>query len=218
MNLEIIGLRWIRVFMAMFLLMAPFLFTASGCNGETPFGFKNGDLIFQTSRSTQSSAIANATHSSWTHMGIVYLESGKPFVYEAAGKVKLTPLETWVKRGAKGKYVVKRLKDGGRILKTGVLKKMKKEGERLRGKPYDRYFGWSDKRIYCSELVWKIYHRGAGIRIGKLQKLKDFDLTGPETKAIMKRRYGDKIPYNETVISPVSMFNDKSLFTVFSNL
>ena len=115
-------------------------------------------------------------------------------------------------------HVVKRFRDSGRILQAGVLKKMKKEGERLRGKPYDRYFGWSDKQIYCSELVWKIYHRGAGIRIGKLQKLKDFHLTGPETKAIMKRRYGDKIPYNETVISPVSMFNNKSLVTVFSNL
>jgi uncharacterized protein YycO len=49
---------------------------------------------------------------------------------------------------------------------------MQKEGEKLRGKKYDIYFGWDDQRIYCSELVWKIYKRGANIEIGKLQRLK----------------------------------------------
>ncbi len=63
---------------------------------------------------------------------------------------------------------------------------MKEVGDQLKGKPYDTTFEWSDNKIYCSELVWKIYQRGAGIEIGKLQRLKEFDLSNAIVKAIMK--------------------------------
>jgi hypothetical protein len=63
------------------------------------------------------------------------------------------------------------------------------------GKPYDLTFEWSDDRIYCSELVWKIYERGLGIRIGRLQKLGDFDLSDPAVKAKIKERYRKSCPH-----------------------
>jgi hypothetical protein len=37
------------------------------------------------------------------------------------------------------------------------VKKMKNVGERFKAKSYDLYFEWSDDKIYCSELVLKIY-------------------------------------------------------------
>ena len=58
-----------------------------------------------------------------------------------------------------------------------ILEKMKKEGEKFIGKNYDLTFEWCDDKIYCSELIWKIYQRATGLEIGKIQKLKDFDLT-----------------------------------------
>ena len=94
---------------------------------------------------------------------------------------------------------------------------MKEVGKLYEGKPYDLYFEWNDKRIYCSELVWKIYKNAIGIEIGKLELLKDFDLSSPEVKKKLKERYGENIPENETVISPVSMFNSELLITVFKN-
>ena len=68
--------------------------------------------------------------------------------------------------------------------------------------------------IYCSELIWKIYKRATGIELGKLQKLKDFDLTNETVKKKHKERYADKIPTDETVISPAAIFECDKLETV----
>ena len=75
-------------------------------------------------------------------------------------------------------------------------------------------FEWSDKRIYCSELVWKIYDRGLGIRVGKLQKVRDLDLSDPIVKTRMKECYGSKVPLEEIIISPGEMFSSDLLVTV----
>ena len=91
---------------------------------------------------------------------------------------------------------------------------MKRLGEGFQGKNYDLAFDWSDERIYCSELVWKLYQRAAGIEIGRLVQLKDFDLTSPAVVAKLKDRYGTAIPMEETVISPAAMFEDPKLITV----
>ena len=76
------------------------------------------------------------------------------------------------------------------------------------------YFGWSDDRIYCSELIWKVYERGLGRKIGQLQQLRDFDLSNPAVQAKLHERYGNRLPLAETVISPVSIFNSPELVTV----
>jgi hypothetical protein len=126
-------------------------------------------------------------------------------------------LSTWINRGKDGKYVIKRLKNGDKVLTTPVISKMKNIGERFKGKNYDLTFEWSDDKIYCSELIWKIYKEATGLEIGKLQKLKDFDLTNPVVKSKMRERYGNNIPLNEPVISPEAVFNSNLLITVKSN-
>lgn len=57
-------------------------------------------------------------------------------------------------------------------------------------------------------------YRGLGIRIGGLQKVRDFNLSDPAVRAKMRERYGSKLPLNEPVISPVSMFRSELLVTV----
>lgn len=177
---------------------------------------QDGDLIFQTSLSRQSKAIQLATHSKYSHCGIIYKVNNKLYVFEAVQPVKLTPLNEWIKRGQGGHYVIKRLKNAEKVLSPAVLKKMKKTGNAFTGKSYDLTFEWSDDKIYCSELIWKIYQRAAGVEIGKLQKLGEFDLSAPEIKKIMKERYGNKIPLQEMVISPAAMFDSELLVTVTS--
>jgi len=178
---------------------------------------QNGDIIFHVSLSGQGKAIQLATKSKYTHCGIIYEENGKFWVYEAIQPVQMTPLSDWIRRGDKGHYVIKRLKNASTVLTPEVLKKMKGYSKRFQGKNYDIYFSWTDERIYCSELVWKIYYQITGIQIGKLQKLKDFDLTSPEVKQKMKERYGNNIPLEEDVISPASMYDSELLTTVISN-
>lgn len=175
---------------------------------------RDGDIIFHTSRSTQSIAIQKATHSKYSHMGIVFFRDGEPYVYEAIQTVQYTPFKKWVARGVGGHYVVKRLRDDDRILTRDAVAKLRQVAAKFQGKPYDLTFEWSDSHIYCSELVWKIYDRGLGLRVGKLQKLRDFDLSDAIVKAKMKERYGKAIPMEETVISPGEIFSFDGLVVV----
>lgn len=179
------------------------------------FELHDGDIIFQTSRSSQSRAVQLATHSKYSHMGLVFMEDGRPYVYEAAERVKVTPLRGWISRGEKGKFAIKRLAEYDE-LPPEALKRMKDAGVRLKGKSYDPYFEWDDEMIYCSELVYKIYKEG-GIEIGKLEKFRDFDLSHPEVRKKIQERFGNEIPYDETVISPDSIFNDKKIIGVCTN-
>lgn len=178
---------------------------------------KNGDLIFQISLSNQSKAIQLATHSKYSHCGIVYHNNENFYVLEAIQPVKTTPLDKWISRGKDSHYVIKRLKNADQILTTATLEKMKQEGEKFKGKNYDFTFEWSDSKIYCSELIWKIYKRAIGIEIGKLEKLSDFDLTNEVVKQKLKERFGNNIPKNEIVISPKSIFESELLETIIEN-
>ena len=45
--------------------------------------FKEGDIIFQTSSSRQTKAIQLATHSEWSHVGIILKNNNEFYVYEA---------------------------------------------------------------------------------------------------------------------------------------
>lgn len=60
---------------------------------------REGDLIFQTSLSGQSRAIQLATHSQYSHCGIIHLIGNDYFVYEAVEPVKWTALNRWISRG-----------------------------------------------------------------------------------------------------------------------
>jgi len=184
------------------------------CGDSLAEQLQDGDIIFQTSRSELSIPIQKATHSQYSHMGIVFFKNGSPYVYEAIKTVQYTPLRKWIDRGEEGHYVAKRLREANRILTSQAVKRLRQAGIKFQGKPYDSYFEWSDKRIYCSELVWKIYDRGLGIRVGRLQKVRDLDLSDPMVKTKIKERYGNKILQEETVISPGEMFSSDLLVTV----
>jgi len=201
-------MKKLLVFAALGLLYFP------GCSDSFAEQLRDGDIIFQTSRSEQSIAIQKATHSQYSHMGIVFLRNGSPHVYEAIKTVQYTPFRKWVDRGEGGHYVVRRLREADRILTSQAVKKLRQAGTKFQGKPYDSYFEWSDNRIYCSELVWKIYDRGIGIRVGKLQSVRDLDLSDSIVKTKIKERYGNKVPLEETVISPGEMFSSDLFVTV----
>ncbi len=117
-------------------------------------------------------------------------------------------------QGKNGTFVVKRLRDVQTVLTPAALRRLQAAGEQYRGKSYDLYFGWSDERIYCSELLWKMYRQATGREIGKLQTLREFDLSHPAVQAKMRERYDNKLPLDERVISPVRMLESPELVTV----
>ena len=147
-------------------------------------------------------------------MGIIYKEGKKYFVYEAIQPVQITKFEDWINRGENRKYVVKRLKYSDNYLTDKGIQKMKNIGKKYLGKDYDLRFEWSDDKIYCSELAWKIYKEAFNIEIGKLEKFGDFDLSNRTVQNKVKERYGSEIPKDELVITPDRMFKSKKLIPI----
>jgi uncharacterized protein YycO len=194
--------------------IAIFLASCSTVVQPPAAGLQNGDIIFHTSNSGQSKVIQLATGSEFSHCGIIYKEEQKTYVIEAVQPVKKTPFEEFVKRGENNIYVVKRLKNADSILSASVLRDMKKEAQKMIGKNYDSEFGWTDNQIYCSELVWKVYQRAAGIELVKLKKLRDYDFSNREVQSTLNKRYNNGIPWEDPMISPGDIFESPHLITV----
>ena len=197
-------------------LLIGLIFISFNCkeNNTRSITFQNGDIIFQSSQSKQCEAVKIATNSKFSHCGIIYIENGKTYVYEAVQPVKMTLFEDWISHGKDSKYVVQRLKNADKILTKEAIDKMKTYGKTFNNKDYDVYFEWSDEKMYCSELVWKIYKNGAGIELCGLESLKSFTLEHELVKEILKERYGNKIPLDEKVVAPSQLVDSPLLETV----
>lgn len=196
------------------LLATLVLLTGTACRASRS-DWREGDVLYQTNHSRQTLAIQKATRSRYSHVGVLLHRAGKLEVFEAVGPVKFTPIEQWTARGQNRHVVVQRLRDAS-ALTPGVLMKMRAWAETMNGRPYDIYFGWSDDELYCSELVWKIFQAGAGIELTSKRVLRSFDLTHPVVKGLMRERYGERIPWDEPVVSPVDLLKSKLLKTVDS--
>ena len=209
----------ISALIILFCLQMPF-FLKRACNagsrGFSPSMLKEGDIIFHQSRSNQSEAVRIATNSRFNHIAIIFKFKGRFVVFEAVQPVKITALNRFISRGGNS-FVIKRLRDCDLVLTADKIVKMKEQGRKYLGKNYDLYFRWDDRRIYCSELVWKIYKYGAGIEVGRLQKAADMNLDHPVVRRLIRRRYGkmNSIPADEIVISPQSIYECSRLVTVY---
>lgn len=202
----------IRYFAAAFVALA--LLAVMGCGGGEPKPIRSGDIIFQDTNSVPSAAIDSATNAKYNNMGLVYDRNGEMQVYEVTRTVRMMPLEEWIAKGRKGKYRVKRLADADETLTDETLEKIYLVGLEYLGKPCDLTFEWSDDRFYCSELVWKIYHRALGIEIGQRQHMKDLDLSGRVISLQMQERFKGNPPLEEWVISPQAIYDSPLLVKV----
>ncbi|RJS18461.1 peptidase [Corallococcus sp. H22C18031201] len=172
---------------------------------------ETGDLVFQTSRSSQSEPIQRATHSPLSHVGLVEVTPAGVFVVEAVQPVKRTPFAQWRARGVEGHILV--LRPQG--LDAAQRQRAVTEAKRHLGKPYDARFGWGDDAMYCSELVRKAYARGAGVEYGQMERLDSLDLA--DVRAALSRRYAGHAPANLELVTPVSLSKDERMTQVFSD-
>ncbi|HQZ43399.1 MAG: peptidoglycan peptidase [Flavobacteriales bacterium] len=175
---------------------------------------RSGDILFQTMPGGQSEAIALATGSKWTHVGIVFKENEEWIVYEAVGPVKATPLDEWVKQGDHGHFAAKRLKLADEKLGPEAIVALRAGADRFMGIAYDRQFGWSDETIYCSELVWKMYADALNIELCSPKPMRDHVLGSEVVQRTMKERYGSAPPLDELMIGPGALFDCPLLVTV----
>ena len=166
---------------------------------------REGDVIFQTSKSQQSPLIQIGTRSKITHCGIIVMRGGKPYVLETLKTLVLTPLDKFIARGEDGKYWIKR----------SSRENIKIKYAKYLGKPYDLAFKFDNGRFYCSELVYDIYLKQLGIQLAEPRQVKDYLILFtdrlPKLKRAMKRRGISKEQY---AIAPVDIFNSNYLESV----
>ncbi len=171
--------------------------------------YKDGDIIFQTTSGETGLAIQLATHSKYNHCGMLFFENNEWVVYEAVQPVSKIKLSDF---NARGSGTVMRL--ANKTLTTTDINKLKAVFKTYQGKNYDLAFNWSDDRIYCSELVYKLYHKGLDIELCKPRKLSDFDLANPLVKKKLNEKYNGKIPMDEPMVSPEDIFRSALLSAV----
>jgi hypothetical protein len=176
---------------------------------------RDGDIIFQESNSRQSEMVGAVTRSRWTHMGVILNVPDGAVVLEAVSPVGITPLRLWIERGRGHRYVVKRLRDVDVRLSPAAVKAMQDLGATWIGRPYDVLFRWDDQSLYCSELVYKLFDRAAGIQVGRLERAGDMNLDDERVQAEIRRRFVNvAFDPTETVVTPDSVFQDDQLILV----
>lgn len=155
---------------------------------------KEGDIVFQTSKSAQSKYIMLATKSQWSHCGIIVEKSDGLYVLEAISTVSLTPYQQWVDRGRDKRVSVKRYTEESiKIMYSKYL-----------GKPYDLAFKFDNGKWYCSELVYDIYKQQLGVELCKPRPVGDYVMSGLD-KVLTKRG----IDKNQLVVAPSDLYESK---------
>ena len=166
---------------------------------------REGDVIFQTSQSSQSPLIQIGTRSHITHCGIIVMRDGKPYVLETLKTLVLTPLDKFIARGKEGKYWLKR----------SDKENIKIDYAHYLGKPYDLAFSFDNDIYYCSELVYDIYKNQLGIELCKPKQVGDYLILGTDKldkiKNTMQRRGTTKEQY---AVAPVDVFESEYLHSV----
>ena len=173
---------------------------------DTPItDVREGDVIFQTSQSSQSPLIQIGTRSHITHCGIIVMRDGRPYVLETLKTLVLTPLDKFIARGKDGKYWLKR----------SDKENIKIDYAHYLGKPYDLAFSFDNDIYYCSELVYDIYKNQLGIELCKPKQVGDYLILGTDKlnkiENTMQRRGITKEQY---AVAPVDIFESDYLHNV----
>lgn len=151
---------------------------------------RSGDIVFQDSspHSGQAGPIKALTRSDWSHCGIYFERpNGGPIVVDGNGRGDAVSWQNWRDNGAGGRFAAYRLRNQ---LSDEQVRGLRTAATRYDGRPYDFKFAWGDAEIYCSELIWKAYRDALGLEVGRIQRLKDFDLRSPLALPLIKRDRG----------------------------
>lgn len=189
--------------------------------------FLPGDILLQSAKcGVFCDSIRATTHSQIDHAAIVIVPpQTQRLAFGSKGAAmdgeiieawtpiaKKTPLSEFLSRDD-GKYIQLRLKPEYRdkISMDDVINVAKS----YIGKDYDYKFEENEDKIYCSELVYKAYEKGANIPVGKIQKISDFDKK--YAKGYWTEHFHGKIPWERRVISPAGLLMTNKFDVVFSN-
>jgi hypothetical protein len=130
---------------------------------------------------------------------MVVERKGELYVIEAIGPVRYIELKTWINQGDKERFMQMRVKD----VSVMQIERTVAAAEAMLGRPYDIQYELDDEKIYCSELVYKAYRRGAGIEVGTQEELGKLNWRGSE--AFIRAITGGSLPLERVMVTPLSV-------------
>ena len=172
---------------------------------------RHGDFIFQHLAGPLTELIVNVDGGIYSHCGIIIKEKGRFYVLEAIGPVKRTPINDWISRGIKDQFTVVRLKED---YQKGIFN-IVREAKGFMGRPYDIQYEWDDKKVYCSELIYKAVLKGAKISLAEFEHLGDMNWQPYESE--IRRLDGGELPLDRMMITPDAVALSDKVQTIFSN-
>lgn len=167
---------------------------------------KVGDILLQPLHCYSCNLIEAETQSEFSHIGIVIkIEKKIIYVAEAFGKVKMIPFDEFHKKTQKGlKLKVMRPYDvTDNLLETYL--------NYFDGLPYDSKFLWDDDKIYCSELLQKLF-----VKVGMLTP-KERPMTFTHNRELWFKFFRGEIPDGKLGISPVD-FDDDTFYKYIGDI
>jgi hypothetical protein len=213
-----------RIIVALFLLLLIFIGATFGINKELP-PLHDGDLVFQTSRDPQATAILAATTSLFSHVGIVEKTPEGDKVIEAASVVRENPLSRWIKQGVAERMAIYRYK----TLTDAQGHQIVAAATHYDGTPYDPFFSWKSTGMYCSKLPYLAYKQ-AGLEAGTLQNFSDLHMDNFLVRDLIEKRrrqfpdcadkdFAGCYDYilHQPVITPASIAADAHFEKIYSN-
>lgn len=166
-----------------------------------------GDILLQPLKCWSCTLIEQQENSDYSHIGI-YLGDGMVAEAYAAG-VKTIAFSEFMAKTEPGMSVrVRRLRNPPK----GLDRKIKAGIKAYIGLPYDRYFLWTDQKIYCSELLYKLL-----VPIVRLDDLAPKPMLFDQNPEYWDRYFNGNTPRGELGISPED-FNLSSDFITVDEL
>lgn len=160
--------QWVAIALggALFAIVLAAYLISYATTVRDPVEWKSGDLVVQNAKVGDTLPVFAADGSGMTHIGIVEVGAEGPVVIEAADKVTVTPLSTFLKRGKDGVFSVYRVA----ALNDEQRAKVVAAARRQLGKPNDIFLRRSWDALYSSELV-RLAYSDVGFDLGRVQKL-----------------------------------------------
>lgn len=193
-------------------LLALFFGCATPPPDHSAYEPQEGDVLFQSlPESPLVQAIEGATHSPYSHCGLVTRVGERWVVLEAIGPVRYTPLEAWIGQGRDARFDAYRLDPRW----APRIPAMISVAERYLGRPYDIHYEFGDEAIYCSELVYKAAQEGLGESLGTVQRLGELDWQ--DHRQVILEIEGT-VPEDRLMITPRALAEAPALRCVYRSI
>lgn len=169
---------------------------------------KDGDIIFIRNKETRGKSLLPNGKSKFNYLGVIFLESGKPYVYHAAEPFSKTPLDDFMKL-AEGDITVKHLSEE-ELLTQDVIGSMKSYAMAKVGTAYDNQINLNNNMLYNAEFAWKLYQTTLGLPLCIPREIKEYKVDNPATIEFLTDAYGPSV-MNEKIVTVGDIYQSQFL-------